>query len=444
MFRRCLLSLLLALAFTFPQFVRAHAASPSFSHIYIIMEENTDYNGIIGNTADAPYLNSLAQTYGFAANYYGVTHPSLPNYVAATAGDNFGSHSDDPTQTFKQTNIVDQLESKGLTWAGYMQGLPSVGFTGTQDPATGTGLYVLKHDPFGLFTDVTSNPARLQNIKPASSLATDLATGKAPNYVWISPDECHDMHGVSPPSATAYGEPFCGYPPLNVTAHALIQAGDAYAKTLVTTIMSSKAWTADSIIVITWDENDYAGSKANRGFGSNTGCCASAVGDGGGRVPAIVVTNTPTHTVSLHPYNHYSLMRTVEDNFGLGCLNNTCNAAVQPMTDLIPPNGNAIPLQNTNGFAVTFSSAYPGQGYVLFGSGPGCNGLVETSLNDLGIGTSTHTVLVTGNDLPGTVGNIGLTPGATYSYEAVTLDRNGQVELDNNGGNCYSVTISKP
>jgi len=444
MLRRVLAALALALAFTVPQVVHVHAAGPAFSHIYEIMMENTNYDDVIGNTADAPYINSLAQTYSFAANYYGVTHPSEPNYVASIAGDFFGLHADDPTKVFSQQNLVDQFESKGLTWATYQQGLPSVGSTVSQNPATGSGLYAKKHNPFLLFSDVTSSSTRLQNIKPIESLATDLASGNAPNYAFIVPDQCHDMHGVSPPSSVSYGMPWCGYPPNFTLNHALIQAGDSAVKGLVTEIMSSKAWTADSVIFLTWDENESSGQSApNRGYASSTGCCGSPVGDGGGRVPAIFITNTPAHTVSLRPYNHYSLLRTIEDNWGLGCLANTCLPSVQAMTDLIPPAGKPVPLANTLGIAITFYSNNPGQGYVLFGSGPGCTGLVETSLNDLGIGTTTHTVLVTGNDLPGTVGNIGLTPGTTYWYEVVTLDRGGGYEIDNNGGQCYAATVSK-
>ncbi|HEX6507979.1 MAG TPA: alkaline phosphatase family protein, partial [Chloroflexota bacterium] len=169
MIRRCILCLVLVLAFMAPRVLGAEAA-PAFSHMYVIMEENTNYEDVIGNTADAPYINQLAQKYGFAANYYGVTHPSEPNYVAATAGDFFGLHADDVSKRFSVTNIVDQLESKGLTWATYQQGLPSVGSTVDQFPATGSGLYSKKHNPFVLFSDVLSSPTRMQNIKPIESL----------------------------------------------------------------------------------------------------------------------------------------------------------------------------------------------------------------------------------------------------------------------------------
>lgn len=91
-------------------------------------------------------------------------------------------------------------------------------------------------------------------------------------------------------------------------------------------------------------------------------------------------------------------------------------------------------------FVAGFDSTAPGQGMVLFGSGPGCQGLVEVGTQDIHPGTTTHAVVVTGNDLPGTVGDIGIVPGTTYWYETVTVTSSG-MQVDNNNGACYSVTI---
>ena len=95
------------------------------------------------------------------------------------------------------------------------------------------------------------------------------------------------------------------------------------------------------------------------------------------------------------------------------------------------------PLSTNEAFVVTFSSKNAGQGMVLFGTS--CNALVNTATQDRGAGTTSHTVIVTGNDLPGTVGNIGLTQGQTYYYETVTATGPG-TETDNNGGRCYTAT----
>jgi hypothetical protein len=107
----------------------------------------------------------------------------------------------------------------------------------------------------------------------------------------------------------------------------------------------------------------------------------------------------------------------------------------------------AVPVVSATGvvgtvgrFTVDFTSAKPGQSYVLFGPGPGCSGLIMTATGDQGSGTAHHWFVVTGNDLPGTVGDIGITPGATYWYETVTMTSVGQ-EVDNNAGKCYSVTV---
>ena len=100
-------------------------------------------------------------------------------------------------------------------------------------------------------------------------------------------------------------------------------------------------------------------------------------------------------------------------------------------------------MAGATGFEVDFRSRVPGRGMVYFGSGPGCAGLVSVATQDEGAGTTEHHIFVTGNDLPGTVGNNGIIPGATYWYEIVTVTPNGQV-IDNNGGSCYSVTIPGP
>jgi hypothetical protein len=98
------------------------------------------------------------------------------------------------------------------------------------------------------------------------------------------------------------------------------------------------------------------------------------------------------------------------------------------------------PAATSSSFTVSFTSAVSGQGYVLFGPGPGCSGLVETATRDLTAGTTSHSIVVTGNDLPGTVGDIGILPGVTYWYEVLTVTSSG-IEHDNNAGRCYSVTV---
>ena len=111
------------------------------------------------------------------------------------------------------------------------------------------------------------------------------------------------------------------------------------------------------------------------------------------------------------------------------------------MTDVFSGTGSSFPLENTHGLGVPFTSAHPGQGYVLFGPGPGCTGLVFLSGRDLGAGTTQHTVLVTGDEMNLSSG--ALLPGQMYWYETETVGPSG-VEVDNNGGQCYPAFIAGP
>ena len=337
------------------------AAAPEQKHIFYIMMENHGTDQIIGNTADAPYINQLASQYGVAMNYYGVTHPSLPNYLAAISGDYQGIWDDckagaavtcapiefvqgDQTLTqdqvtsstaqahmFAGQNIIDQLETKKLTWKAYMQSMPSAGFTGEYYPTTtdATGnvtsykLYAQKHNPFVYFSDVVNNPARMQNIVPFISFNDDMRQGHVPSFVWISPDQCHDMHGVSSSTAAAVGLPDCAAPATGLD-HSTITLGDTYLSKVVPEIMHSPAFTKNSEIVIAWDENDYTG---------NAGCCKSPVGQssavlGGDRAPLLVINGSGAkHVTDDTKYNHYALLNQIEKEFGLSCLVNACDQA---------------------------------------------------------------------------------------------------------------------
>jgi phospholipase C len=299
----------------------------NYQHVFVIMMENTGYNLLIGNP-NAPWINSAAAQYGLATSYFGVTHPSQPNYIAATAGMQ-GADSDSP-ETLAVPNIVDQLESHGKTWKAYMQS-----YSLCTDPlaaACGNQLYERKHNPFVTFADVQSSPARMANIVDLSQLNTDLAGGSVPDYVWISPDQCHDMHGRAAPATD----------PCNFTNNepALISAGDAFLSSTVGSIMSSSAWTGNSAIFIMWDESEFTGGGF-QGFGDDAGCCDSVAGTGGGHVVTLVISHANhSPATSAVPYNHYSVLRTIQEGWQLGCLGFTCDTANVPaMSDLTGPKG---------------------------------------------------------------------------------------------------------
>ncbi|HEX9036095.1 MAG TPA: alkaline phosphatase family protein [Ktedonobacterales bacterium] len=301
----------------------AHAGSgiPAYKHIFYIMMENHSYEEIIGDTTDAPNINSLASQYGLATNYWGVTHPSEPNYVAAVGGSFYGIADDAPytSHQIAQPYLGSQLEQAGLTWKDYQQSMPSAGFTGFYYPSKSVALYASKHNPFVNFLAYypsDQQAAELAKNVPDSQLATDLANNTVPNFSFIAPDQCHDMHGIA-----GYGT--CDYSQQS----ALISAGDTYVGDTVQMIMSSAAWQdGNNAIVITWDENDFSAQSGPPGIAT-----------AGGHVATIVIANHgPRGVQDNTPYNHYALLLTIEDAFHLGCLQDSCPAAggVSPMTPL--------------------------------------------------------------------------------------------------------------
>ena len=331
-----LIALTLA-ALIMPQAVSAHTNGgpgnrsdlKNYQHVFIIMMENTSFTSLIGNS-NAPFINFAAATYGLAINYFGVTHPSQPNYIAATSGSTNGVTNDNDT-TIDVPNIVDQLESHGKTWKAYMQSL-SLCVT-KLDHACGNQLYERKHDPFVTYQDVQTSPARLANIVDFSQFGTDLANNTVPDYSWISPDQCHDMHGRAGPSVNPGSDP-CDFSHVQ----GLIATGDTFLSATVGEIMSSRAWTGNSVIFVTWDESDFTGSGPF-GFGDTSGCCDA--NPGGGHVLMLVISHSDhSARTSAVAYNHYSMLATIEDGWKLGCLANTCDTAnVPPMSDLVGPKG---------------------------------------------------------------------------------------------------------
>jgi phosphatidylinositol-3-phosphatase len=332
----------------------ANRAIPPYKHLFVIIAENKVYEQIIGSPK-APRLNQLAKTYGLASRFYGVIHPSEGNYAAMLGGSNFGIHDDDAfycqagstdqfcrhanrpnyvNHTIDRKNLTDQLTEKGLTWKGYFEDLPSPGSKAVVYPDAKRALYAVKHNGFMNYKAVQDDPQIAQKIVGFDQLATDLKTGNLPNYSHIILNQCNDMHGLEECPNTDQ----------------LIQQGDAEIGKLVDRIMASAIWaaSANSAIVITFDEDNYALSNKPE----DQGCCGfepeSATNYGGGHIATIVVTNHgPRGVVDATPYNHYSLLRTTEDAFGIAEYLNAAgdtNKGVQSMMPLfVVPSSNGSP-----------------------------------------------------------------------------------------------------
>ncbi|HKC20554.1 MAG TPA: alkaline phosphatase family protein, partial [Candidatus Dormibacteraeota bacterium] len=143
--------------------------------------------------------------------------------------------------------------------------------------------------------------------------------------VWISPDQCHDMHGRSTAGACNFGQ-----------VQSLISTGDSFLRSTVGAITSSETWqNSNSAIFITWDESDFTGTGVT-GFGDVSGCCDSPSRLGGGHVVSLVIASSNDNTrTSGAAFNHYSLLSTIQHGWRLGCLGFTCDTAnVRPMTSL--------------------------------------------------------------------------------------------------------------
>ena len=327
---------------------------PRFAHVFVIIEENKDYDQIVGG-ANAPTISRLAREYGDATRMYGEVHPSEANYVALLGGDTFGIHDDDPyyckpgstdancagaaepgyvDHTVHARDLGDQLVARGLSWKGYYEDLPAPGSLAyiasdpkVSDGSRATALYASKHSGFVNFAQVQSAPDRAERIVGFDQLDRDLASGRLPSFALIVPNQCNEMHGLVGAKV-----------PVDCQAQnkaALIQRGDAEVAHLVEAIERTPAWNGSGnfAIVITFDEG--AGK-------TREGCCGvtpNAISNfGGGHIPTIVVTNHGPHRLADDtPYNHYSLLRTIEDAFGVeDYLGHAANSdqGVKPMAKL--------------------------------------------------------------------------------------------------------------
>lgn len=265
------------------------ARPPALDHVVIIVDENKPEGSIIGSQSD-PYISKLADTYAVADNYYGVTHPSLPNYLALTSGTTNGISSDcnPPSSTCEvpSTNIADRLEQAGKTWKEYANSMPLA------CDAENSGNYAVKHNPFMYYPDISTNKNRCQShVVPYSQFSKDLATTTTlPNYSFITPNLCDDMHDCS------------------------VQSGDQWLAQQVPAILHSPAFTQQhSLLVITWDEANRFNNKVAAIFAG----------------PA-----AKTHYTSNNYYSHYSLLHTIEWAWGLKPL--TVNDATAPiMNDML-------------------------------------------------------------------------------------------------------------
>jgi hypothetical protein len=259
------------------------------AHVAVILMENEEYNGVIG-ASSTPYINRLAARSALATQMYAIRHPSLPNYLALTGGSTFGIDSDCTDCSAPGSGIAGQLSARDISWKAYMEDLPHPCFTGA-----GAGDYAKKHDPFVYYRGVVRNPALCRRIVSLGELAADERSGRLPQFVWITPNLCHDMHDCDP------------------------AVGDRFLSALVPPLLRSLG--PRGLLILTWDEGS-----------SDDGCCRLA---SGGHVATIVAGGLAVHGARLRtPADHYSVLQTIEDLFALPRLAGAacpCTPSLQPL-----------------------------------------------------------------------------------------------------------------
>jgi acid phosphatase len=233
----------------------------------VVIFENEDAQNVVGGK-DAPYLTSLAASGAALTDAHGETHPSQPNYLALFSGSTQGVTDDSCPLTFTGPNLAAQLQDAGHTFVGYSEDLPAAGYTGCNQ-----GDYARKHNPW---VDFTGLPTSVN--QPYSALPSDFAD--LPTVSFVVPNLCNDMHD-------------CG-----------VTAGDKWASANLPAYVT---WAKkhNSLLVVTFDEDN--GSSANH-------------------IATLLVGPMVTPGTSAQPVDHYGLLRTVEDMYGLPPLGKAADA----------------------------------------------------------------------------------------------------------------------
>jgi len=234
-----------------------------YTHVLWIWMENKGYGSVIGSS-NAPFENSIAMQCGLATNDNGVSHPSLPNYLAATGGSTFGV-TDDANPSAHQisaNSIFGQLDQAGLMWRSYNESMPR------NCDTSPSGEYAVKHNPATYY--VTLRAACGVNDVPLEGVFDrDIAAGSLPSFSFVTPNLCNDTHDCP------------------------VRTGDEWLATWIPKILAGPNYTSGStLIIVTWDEAE----------GSSN------------RIPTIVIgPSVPVGTVATQRFDHYALLRTTED-----------------------------------------------------------------------------------------------------------------------------------
>jgi phosphatidylinositol-3-phosphatase len=318
------------------------SAVPDIKHVWVVVLENKDYKDTFGPDTEAPYLaRDLTAAGQLLPNYFGTSHASLGNYLTMVSGQapNMETQGDCPvfTDIFpgvigpedqaigqgcvypkEVKTIANQLEGAGFTWRGYMEDMgntpeapktcrhPKIGEADDTEAARPHDQYATRHDPFVYFHAIIDSPTCDRNVVPLERLTEDVKRPETtPNFAFITPDLCNDGHDEECADGGPGGLP----------------AADLFLKRWVPEILRSPGFAEHGLLIVTWDE-------ANIDPDSSRACCEQpiglntpmpgVVGPGGGQTGTVLLSPfVKPGSVNETPYNHYGLLRSLEDIFGL-------------------------------------------------------------------------------------------------------------------------------
>jgi phosphatidylinositol-3-phosphatase len=253
----------------------------AYRHVIWIWMENHSSGAIIGSS-QAPYFNALARECGLATSYHNITHPSLPNYIAATSGLSYSAlHGflPDCSPGGSCETSARSIFAQGETWKAYEESMPS------DCDHSNSGNYAVRHNPPAYYTTLHGCPS---DDVPYSHLATDLARNQLPAFSFITPNLIDDMHNGT------------------------VADGNEWLSSNLTAILNSAEYrNGSTAIFITWDEGEGGGYASGEH-------CATSTSDVSCHVATLVISpSTKAGARSGTLFSHYSLLATAEQLLGL-------------------------------------------------------------------------------------------------------------------------------
>jgi hypothetical protein len=376
-----------------PAAARAGGPVPPIKHVFVIVLENKGFDETFGYRSPSPYLAWTLPSMGaLVPNYYAVTHQSLANYVAMVSGQGANPSTQSDCLLYVDVvpgtvgpdgqamgngcvypagvqTIANQLAGRGLTWKGYMEDMgngagqpqtcrhPAIGSPDSTQTARKGDQYAARHNPFVYFHSIIDTSACGQDDVPLDRLPGDLRyAARTPSYSFIVPNLCDDGHD----SPCVDGRP------------GGLVTSDSFLRTWVPRILASRAYRSGGLLAIIFDESESSDSSAccqEPQFPNTPNNGGETPGPGGGRTGAVLLSPyIDPGTIDVVPHNHFTLLRSFEDLFGLSHLGYAAQPGLQPLgTDLFTcyraspprPHRGRLPLGSEIKLAVIGQGTFP-------------------------------------------------------------------------------------